>query len=58
MAGPSLAWVRVPTPVGLQSSNSPQSVDLGGSLAVASNGLFSTGVSTDRNGKQPSKANT
>lgn len=26
------------------------SVDLGGSLAVASRGLFSTGVSTDLNG--------
>jgi hypothetical protein len=26
-------------------------VDLGGSLAVASRGLFSTGVSTDLNGK-------
>lgn len=27
-------------------------VDLGGSLAVASRGLFATGVSTDLNGKQ------
>jgi acyl-coenzyme A thioesterase 13 len=26
-------------------------VDLGGSLAVASRGLFATGVSTDLNGK-------
>lgn len=28
-------------------------VDLGGSLAVASMGLYSTGVSTDLNGKRP-----
>lgn len=27
-------------------------VDLGGSLAVASRGLFATGVSTDLNGRQ------
>lgn len=29
-------------------------VDLGGSLAVASRGLFSTGVSTDLNGRSRS----
>ena len=28
--------------------------DLGGSLAVASRGLFATGVSTDLSGKKPS----
>lgn len=28
-------------------------VDLGGSLAVASMGLYATGVSTDLNGKVP-----
>jgi hypothetical protein len=31
-------------------------VDLGGSLAVASKGLFATGVSTDLNGKQGNSA--
>jgi acyl-coenzyme A thioesterase 13 len=33
-------------------------VDLGGSLAVASRGLFATGVSTDLNGKQGFSAST
>ncbi len=31
---------------------SNMAVDLGGSLAVASRGLYSTGVSTDLNGKE------
>lgn len=31
-------------------------VDLGGSLAVASRGLYATGVSTDLNGKRKSRS--
>lgn len=39
------------TPLELKSPNPLSSVDLGGSLAVASKGLFATGVSTDLNGE-------
>lgn len=47
------AWVSFSESVNLtkQLSTHYFLVDLGGSLAVASRGLFSTGVSTDLNGK-------
>jgi hypothetical protein len=42
------AWVW---PGIIWPSSLTDAVDLGGSLAVASRGLFATGVSTDLNGK-------
>jgi len=50
MEGQLRAWVNS----GFILSSSQRltaTVDLGGSLAVASRGLFATGVSTDLNGK-------
>jgi hypothetical protein len=44
------AWVN-PEVIRRSSSELTGAVDLGGSLAVASRGLFATGVSTDLNGK-------
>jgi hypothetical protein len=44
------AWVW-PEIIWPSSSSLTDTVDLGGSLAVASRGLFATGVSTDLNGK-------
>jgi hypothetical protein len=44
------AWVW-PGIIWPSSSSLTDAVDLGGSLAVASRGLFATGVSTDLNGK-------
>jgi hypothetical protein len=51
MEGPLQAWVRPMLHQPQVSSLSPRTVDLGGSLAVASRGLYATGVSTDLNGK-------
>jgi hypothetical protein len=50
MEGPLQAWVRPMLHQPQESSLSPGTVDLGGSLAVASRGLYATGVSTDLNG--------
>lgn len=53
MAARSPAWVcSMPRVyISIAISNACISVDLGGSLAVASRGLFATGVSTDLNGE-------
>jgi hypothetical protein len=53
MEAPLQAWVRVRLHQPQNSSLSPDAVDLGGSLAVASRGLYATGVSTDLNGERP-----
>jgi hypothetical protein len=44
------AWVKAQV-VRFFISELTDAVDLGGSLAVASRGLYATGVSTDLNGK-------
>lgn len=51
MAEQSPAWVSLSS-IGIpQPSLTAVKVDLGGSLAVASRGLYATGVSTDLNGE-------
>jgi hypothetical protein len=52
MEAPLRAWVRAPYITIPDYDTYIPIVDLGGSLAVASRGLFATGVSTDLNGKQ------
>ena len=53
MEVPLQAWVRAMLYQRQESSLSLGAVDLGGSLAVASRGLYATGVSTDLNGELP-----
>jgi len=45
------AWVHTSYCNIFEVNTNQISVDLGGSLAVASRGLYATGVSTDLNGK-------
>lgn len=47
MEEPLPAWVTYSVYLGLLSQSNIIIVDLGGSLAVASRGLYATGVSTD-----------
>jgi hypothetical protein len=57
MEGLLQAWVRPMLHQPQESSLSPGAVDLGGSLGVASRGLYATGVSTDLNGEYLSNQN-
>jgi hypothetical protein len=57
MEVPLQAWVNPMLHQPQESSLNPGTVDLGGSLAVASRGLYATGVSTDLNGEYLSNQN-